>query len=69
MANDWGGPLFLTAEDRDERVGRLVITPCEAFENFPPGLPGRFAYLGTRTDLSAGWDCAPCEWAGSGGRR
>ena len=53
VANDWGGPLFLTAEGRDERVGRLVVTPCEAFENFPPGLPGRFAYLGTRTDLSA----------------
>ena len=52
VPNDWGGPLFLTAEGRDERVGRLVVTPCEAFENFPPGLPGRFAHLGTRTDFS-----------------
>ena len=52
VPNDWGGPLFLTAEGRDERVGRLVVTPCEAYENFPPGLPGRVAHLGTRNDLS-----------------
>jgi pimeloyl-ACP methyl ester carboxylesterase len=52
VPNDWGGPLFLTAEGRDERVSRLVVTPCEAYDNFPPGLPGRFAFLGTRTDLS-----------------
>ena len=52
VPNDWGGPLFLTAEGRDQRVGRLVVTPCEAYENFPPGLPGRFAHLGTKNDLS-----------------
>lgn len=38
---DWGGALFLTAYGRDERVGRQVILPCEAFDNFPPGLPGK----------------------------
>lgn len=53
VVNDWGGPLFLTAEGRDERVGRLVVTPCEAYENFPPGLPGRFATLGARNVPSA----------------
>ena len=52
VVNDWGGPLFLTAEGRDERVGRLVVTPCEAFDNFPPGLPGRVSVLGTLNDLS-----------------
>lgn len=52
VVNDWGGPLFLTAEGRDERVGRLVVTPCEAFENFPPGLPGRVSVLATMNDLS-----------------
>ncbi|OBC06586.1 alpha/beta fold hydrolase [Gordonia sp. 852002-50395_SCH5434458] len=41
--SDWGGGLFLTAAKRDQRVGRLVILPCEAFENFPPGLPGKMA--------------------------
>jgi pimeloyl-ACP methyl ester carboxylesterase len=51
VVNDWGGPLFLTAEGRDQRVGRLVVTPCEAFDNFPPGLPGRTATVASATDL------------------
>lgn len=37
---DWGGALFLTARSRDARVARQVVLPCEAFDNFPPGLPG-----------------------------
>jgi pimeloyl-ACP methyl ester carboxylesterase len=45
VANDWGGPLLLVDLGCAERVGRLVITPCEAFDNFPPGLPGRLAAL------------------------
>ncbi|ATL83127.1 alpha/beta fold hydrolase [Streptomyces malaysiensis] len=39
--NDWGGAQALIADARAQRIGRLVITSCEAFENFPPGLPGR----------------------------
>jgi pimeloyl-ACP methyl ester carboxylesterase len=39
--NDWGGPQLLVSEGLDERIGRLVITSCEAFDNVPPGLPGR----------------------------
>jgi pimeloyl-ACP methyl ester carboxylesterase len=42
--SDWGGGLLLTAYGLDHRVGRLVILPCEAFDNFPPGLPGRVAW-------------------------
>ncbi|MGW5678898.1 alpha/beta fold hydrolase [Streptomyces sp. NPDC003860] len=38
--NDWGGAQALVADGRTERIGRLVITSCEAFDNFPPGLPG-----------------------------
>ncbi|MFY2859695.1 alpha/beta fold hydrolase [Mycobacterium sp. THU-M104] len=49
---DWGGPLFLTDVGRDKRVGRLVICPCEAFDNFPPGIPGRLAVVAARNDLS-----------------
>ena len=45
---DWGGGLFLTAHGRDARVGRLVVLPCEAFDNFPPGLPGRMLALAVR---------------------
>ncbi|MGW7696354.1 alpha/beta fold hydrolase [Streptomyces asiaticus] len=39
--NDWGGAQALIADGRDQRIGRLVITSCEAFENYPPGLPGK----------------------------
>ncbi|MCC3773392.1 alpha/beta fold hydrolase [Streptomyces sp. UNOB3_S3] len=39
--SDWGGSLFLTAHGLDRRVARKVILPCEAFDNFPPGLPGK----------------------------
>ncbi len=43
--SDWGGALFLTAHGRDQRVARQVILPCEAFDNFPPGLPGKILAL------------------------
>jgi pimeloyl-ACP methyl ester carboxylesterase len=43
--SDWGGGLFLTAHGRDDRVVRQVILPCEAFDNFPPGLPGKMVKL------------------------
>jgi pimeloyl-ACP methyl ester carboxylesterase len=39
VGNDLG--LFqVTACEYPERIARLVITSCEAFENIPPGLPG-----------------------------
>ncbi|MEU0496541.1 alpha/beta hydrolase [Mycobacterium sp. NPDC006124] len=41
VVTDWGGPLFLTDAGRDHRVRRLVVCPSEAFDNFPPGLPGK----------------------------
>ncbi|TRV78286.1 alpha/beta hydrolase [Streptomyces sp. 130] len=40
VMSDWGGAQALVSEGGDERIGRLVITSCEAFDNFPPGLPG-----------------------------
>ncbi|MFI9585854.1 alpha/beta fold hydrolase [Streptomyces sp. NPDC052236] len=40
VMSDWGGAQALVSEGRDERIGRLVITSCEAFDNFPPGMPG-----------------------------
>jgi pimeloyl-ACP methyl ester carboxylesterase len=48
VVTDWGGPLFLTDAGRDKRVARLVICPSEAFDNFPPGLPGKVAWLASR---------------------
>lgn len=45
--NDVSYPLTLaTANHR--RLSRLVITPCEAFDNIPPGLPGKFVGLAAR---------------------
>ncbi|MCW2593867.1 MAG: putative hydrolase or acyltransferase of alpha/beta superfamily [Mycobacterium sp.] len=49
VVTDWGGPLFLTDAGRDKRVARMVICPSEAFENFPPGFPGKVAWLASRT--------------------
>jgi pimeloyl-ACP methyl ester carboxylesterase len=46
--SDWGGGLFLTARGRDARVARQVVLPCEAFDNFPPGLPGAMVGLAGR---------------------
>lgn len=47
VGNDSG--LFqLAAAEHPERLARLVITSCEAFDNFPPGLPGRAVSLAGR---------------------
>jgi pimeloyl-ACP methyl ester carboxylesterase len=46
--SDWGGALFLTARGLDHRLARQVILPCEAFDNFPPGLPGKMVALAVR---------------------
>jgi pimeloyl-ACP methyl ester carboxylesterase len=40
VQNDHAAALVLAGEHPD-RVARLVISPCEAFENYPPGLPGK----------------------------
>lgn len=49
VVSDWGGPLFLTDAGRDERIARMVILPSEAYDNFPPGFPGKIVWLATRT--------------------
>ena len=47
VGNDLG--LFqVTAGEYPERIARLVITSCEAFENIPPGLPGHTLALAAR---------------------
>lgn len=43
VGNDGGGMLSqLVAVNHPERIGRLVLTPCDAYENFPPRM---FDYL------------------------
>jgi pimeloyl-ACP methyl ester carboxylesterase len=34
--SDWGGPQLLVGSAWDERVARLVLCSCEAFDNVPP---------------------------------
>jgi pimeloyl-ACP methyl ester carboxylesterase len=52
VVTDWGGALFLTDIGRDKRVARLAICPSEAFDNFPPGFPGKVAWLASRSTLT-----------------
>jgi len=47
VANDWGGPQ-VTAVECPERIARLVLVATEAFDNIPPGLPGKVAGLAAR---------------------
>lgn len=46
--NDWCGAQVMIADGLLERVGRLVLVSCEAFENYPPGFPGRMAWLSAK---------------------
>ena len=44
--NDTGGAVAqAVVAKHPDRVGRLVLASCEAFDNFPPGLPGRLDLL------------------------
>jgi pimeloyl-ACP methyl ester carboxylesterase len=44
--------LFLTDVGRDKRIARLVVCPSEAFDNFPPGFPGKVAWLASRSTVT-----------------
>ncbi|MGZ4187821.1 MAG: alpha/beta fold hydrolase [Solirubrobacteraceae bacterium] len=46
--NDWGGAQVMISQGLMDRVGRLALVACEAFENYPPGLPGRLAAVSAR---------------------
>src|SRR6266576_681709 len=47
VVNDLGYPQ-LVAVEHPERLARLVLTSCEAFDNLPPGLPGRMVGIAAR---------------------
>lgn len=46
--NDWGGPIVLLSEKPAERIRRVVLASCEAFDNVPPGLPGTMVAVAAR---------------------
>jgi pimeloyl-ACP methyl ester carboxylesterase len=43
VGNDTGGALvqLVAGEELSDRVGRIVLVSCDAFDNFPPGLTGK----------------------------
>ncbi|WP_433170188.1 alpha/beta fold hydrolase [Actinoallomurus sp. CA-150999] len=46
VGNDTGGALVqLLMAGGAERIGRVVLASCDAFDNFPPGLTGRTLLL------------------------
>ncbi len=47
VAVDWGGPQ-LTAVRHPGRLAGLALLSEEAFDNIPPGLPGKFAAIAGR---------------------
>src|SRR3954471_10134648 len=47
VQNDLGYAQIVALE-HGERVGRLVLVSCEAFDNLPPGLPGMVLGLAAR---------------------
>lgn len=48
VGNDWGVAQLVAVGDAGGRIARLVLTSQEAFDNFPPGLPGRMLVLAAR---------------------
>jgi pimeloyl-ACP methyl ester carboxylesterase len=47
IQNDHAAAI-VTAGEWPERIGRLVLSSCEAFDNYPPGLPGKNLALMSR---------------------
>ena len=45
-----------------ERLARLVLISCEAFDNYPPGLPGKMLSMACRTPLPSA-ECTKSTWA------
>jgi pimeloyl-ACP methyl ester carboxylesterase len=48
IQNDWGGAIVVAADRLSDRVGRLVLVAVEAFDNYPPGLPGKAVALASK---------------------
>ena len=45
VCNDWGDAQLVISPGGSDRVANLVLVSCEAFDNYPPGLPGRLLCL------------------------
>ena len=45
VCNDWSGAQLVVSPGGSKRVANLILLACEAFDNYPPGLPGRLLCL------------------------
>ena len=45
VCNDWGGAQLVVSPGGSDRVANLVLVSCEAFDNYPPGIPGKLLCL------------------------
>lgn len=61
VGNDSGLFQFV-AGLHPERLARLVVTSCEAFENFPPGLPGHVVALAAQVPGGLNALVQPLRW-------
>ncbi|WP_129664979.1 alpha/beta fold hydrolase [Phytoactinopolyspora endophytica] len=60
---DTGGALAqLLIARHPDRVARLGLVACDAFENFPPGLPGKVAVLSARMPGGINAALQPLRW-------
>ena len=48
VSNDWGGAQLVIWPGGSRRVANLVLVSCEAFDNYPPGIPGRLLRFNAR---------------------
>ena len=48
VSNDWGGAQLVVWPGGTKCVANLVLVSCEAFDNYPPGLPGRLLTINAR---------------------
>lgn len=46
--NDWSGAQAMIADDRVDRVAKLVLASCETVGNYPPGLGGWAAWISAK---------------------
>jgi pimeloyl-ACP methyl ester carboxylesterase len=46
--NDWCGAQVMIADGLFDRVGKLVLVSCEAYDNYPPGVAGYAAWLSAK---------------------
>ncbi|WP_067862032.1 alpha/beta fold hydrolase [Nocardia shimofusensis] len=58
VQNHWGAAQVMLAEGHGKRLARIVAVACEAFDNYPPGAPGRALAAAARIPGAfglAGW--------------